>query len=185
MSRFTEGCDDEDLENDSPLFGIDKAADVPLAVAVEHARVRQIKQMIVTFKIRSTIYKYSFLPPTCTLTPLLTPLQHNPLLLQPASKLTEDEEKITVSAAMRAMKRLKKKDLLGPLTVEEGASIHIYTQESQLYKNLNSNMRDRVSYVCLHVSCVYSSACYCQCDSHDLSCAFCAFCAFDGGDDAF
>ena len=68
-----------------------------------------------------------------------------------AKKLTEDEEKITVSAAMRAMKRLKKKDLLGPLTMEEGASIHIYTQESQLYKNLNSNMRDRVSCVCLHV----------------------------------
>lgn len=95
-------------------------------------------------------YFPSFPPETCILHPLITSTPRLPPLNphQVSSKLKEDEEKLAVSAAMRAMKRLAKKEGgLGPLTMEEGASIHIYTQENKFYKNLNCSMRDRVSYV--------------------------------------
>ena len=59
--------------------------------------------------------------------------------------MNEDEVKTVLSAAQRTMKRLAKKGLLAPLSVDEGAAIHIYTQESNFYKEMNKNLRSRVS----------------------------------------
>ena len=51
--------------------------------------------------------------------------------------------KLAIAAAGRAVKRLEKKGELAPLTREQAFAVHIYTQDSWFYKEVNRTLRLR------------------------------------------
>ena len=98
--RFVDVDPDEDLENESPLYGVQDAEDMPLEEACKVARAA-------------------------------------------CGQLATWDLELALAAAARAVKRLEKNGELAPLLRDEARAVHVYTQESSFYKELNGRLRLR------------------------------------------
>jgi hypothetical protein len=103
-SRFVDVDPDEDLENESPLHGVQDAEDIPLEEACKVARAA-------------------------------------------CGQLATWDLELALAVAARAVKRLEKNCELAPLLRDEARAVHVYTQESLFYKELNKRLglRERES----------------------------------------
>ena len=98
--RFVDVDPDEDLENESPVYGVQDAEDMPLEEACTVAKAA-------------------------------------------CGQLATWNLELALAAAARAVKRLEKNGELAPLLRDEARAVHVYTQESLFYKELNKRLRLR------------------------------------------
>ena len=98
--RFVDVDPDEDLENESPVYGVQDAEDMPLEEACTVAKAA-------------------------------------------CGQLATWNLELALAAAARAVKRLEKKGELAPLLRDEARAVHVYTQDSLFYKELNKRLRLR------------------------------------------
>jgi hypothetical protein len=98
--RFVDVDPDEDLENESPVHGVQYAEDMTLEEACKVAKAA-------------------------------------------CGQLATWDLELALAAAARAVKRLEKNCELAPLLRDEARAVHVYTQESLFYKELNKRLRLR------------------------------------------
>jgi hypothetical protein len=98
--RFVDVDPDEDLENESPVYGVQDAEDMTLDEACQVAKA------------------------SC-------------------EQLATWDVELALHAAARAAKRLERKGELAPLLRDEARAVHVYTQDSLFYKELNKRLRLR------------------------------------------
>jgi hypothetical protein len=98
--RFVDVDPDEDLENESPVHGVQYADDMTLEEACKVAKAA-------------------------------------------CGQLATWDLELALAAAARAVKRLEKNCELAPLLRDEARAVHVYTQESLFYKELNKRLRLR------------------------------------------
>jgi hypothetical protein len=98
--RFVDVDPDEDLENESPVYGVQDAEDMPLEEACTVAKAA-------------------------------------------CGQLATWNLELALAAAARAVKRLEKNGELAPLLRDEARAVHVYTQDSLFYKELNKRLRLR------------------------------------------
>ena len=96
--RFVDVDPDEDLENESPVYGVQDAEDMTLDEACQVAKA------------------------SC-------------------EQLATWDVELALHAAARAAKRLERKGELAPLLRDEARAVHVYTQDSLFYKELNKRLR--------------------------------------------
>ena len=96
--RFVDVDPDEDLENESPVYGVQDAEDMTLDEACQVAKA------------------------SC-------------------EQLATWDVELALHAAARAAKRLENKGELAPLLRDEARAVHVYTQDSLFYKELNKRLR--------------------------------------------
>jgi hypothetical protein len=98
--RFVDVDPDEDLENESPVHGVQYAEDMTLEEACKVAKAA-------------------------------------------CSQLATWDLELALAAAARTLKRLEKNCELAPLLRDEARAVHVYTQDSLFYKELNKRLRLR------------------------------------------
>jgi hypothetical protein len=98
--RFVDVDPDEDLENESPVHGVQYAEDMTLEEACKVAKAA-------------------------------------------CGQLATWDLELALAAAARAVKRLEKNCELAPLLRDEARAVHVYTQDSLFYKELNKRLRLR------------------------------------------
>jgi hypothetical protein len=98
--RFVDVDPDEDLENESPVHGVQYEEDMTLEEACKVAKAA-------------------------------------------CGQLATWDLELALAAAARAVKRLEKNCELAPLLRDEARAVHVYTQESLFYKELNKRLRLR------------------------------------------
>ena len=95
--RFVDVDPDEDLENESPVYGVQDAEDMPLEEACTVAKAA-------------------------------------------CGQLATWNLELALAAAARAVKRLEKNGELAPLLRDEARAVHVYTQDSLFYKEINNRL---------------------------------------------
>ena len=95
--RFLDVEPDEDLENGSPLHGLQDAENMPLEDACKVAKAA-------------------------------------------CGQLATWNLELALAAAARAVKRLEKNGELAPLLRDEARAVHVYTQDSLFYKEINNRL---------------------------------------------